>query len=64
MISLEALYVLCRFLHFVVVMLMFGFSLFTTLLASGHFLILIKKRLRDGLAIGVNGGWLARRLSV
>ncbi|PHM29170.1 copper homeostasis membrane protein CopD [Xenorhabdus budapestensis] len=51
MISLEALYVLCRFLHFVVVMLMFGFSLFTTILASGHFLVLIKKRLRVGLAI-------------
>ncbi|MBC8943943.1 MULTISPECIES: copper homeostasis membrane protein CopD [Xenorhabdus] len=51
MISLEVLYVLCRFLHFVVVMLMFGFSLFTTLLASGHFLVLIKKRLKVGLAI-------------
>ncbi|CDL86026.1 copper homeostasis membrane protein CopD [Xenorhabdus cabanillasii] len=51
MISLEALYILCRFLHFVVVMLMFGFSLFTTILASGHFLVLIKKRLGVGLAI-------------
>ncbi|MBD2815110.1 copper homeostasis membrane protein CopD [Xenorhabdus sp. Flor] len=51
MISLEVLYVLCRFLHFVVVMLMFGFSLFTTILASGHFLVLIKKRLRVGLVI-------------
>ncbi|PHM72942.1 copper homeostasis membrane protein CopD [Xenorhabdus sp. KJ12.1] len=51
MISLEALYVLCRFFHFVVVMLMFGLSLFITLLASGHFSVLIRKRLKSALGI-------------
>ncbi|MDE9433913.1 copper homeostasis membrane protein CopD [Xenorhabdus bovienii] len=51
MISLETLYVLCRFFHFVVVMLMFGLSLFTAMLASGRFSVLMRERLRVGVSI-------------
>ncbi|KMJ43379.1 copper resistance protein CopD [Xenorhabdus khoisanae] len=51
MISLEALYVFCRFSHFVVVMLMFGLSLFTVMLTSGHFSRLMRERLRVGIQI-------------
>ncbi|WP_340616336.1 CopD family protein [Xenorhabdus entomophaga] len=51
MISLEALYVFCRFSHFVVVMLMFGLSLFTVMLTSGHFSRLMGERLRVGILI-------------
>ncbi|MDC9615322.1 CopD family protein [Xenorhabdus khoisanae] len=51
MISLEALYVFCRFSHFVVVMLMFGLSLFTVMLTSGHFSRLMGERLRVGIQI-------------
>ncbi|SFU66281.1 CopD family protein [Xenorhabdus koppenhoeferi] len=46
MISLEALYLFCRFSHFVVVMLMFGLSLFTVMLVSGHFSTLMRERLK------------------
>ncbi|SFN42270.1 CopD family protein [Xenorhabdus japonica] len=51
MISLEALYVFCRFSHFVVVMLMFGLSLFTVMLISGPLSILMRERLRVGILI-------------
>ncbi|CDG17443.1 copper homeostasis membrane protein CopD [Xenorhabdus doucetiae] len=51
MISLEALYVFCRFSHFVVVMLMFGLSLFTVMLVSGHFSALMRERLKVGVLI-------------
>ncbi|MDE9493311.1 copper homeostasis membrane protein CopD [Xenorhabdus bovienii] len=51
MISLETLYVLCRFFHFVVVMLMFGLSLFTAMLASGRFSVLMRERLKVGVSI-------------
>ncbi|PHM63822.1 copper homeostasis membrane protein CopD [Xenorhabdus ishibashii] len=51
MISLEALYVFCRFSHFVVVMLMFGLSLFTVMLVSGHFSLLMRERLKVGVLI-------------
>ncbi|MBE8595317.1 copper homeostasis membrane protein CopD [Xenorhabdus sp. BG5] len=51
MISLEALYIFCRFSHFVVVMLMFGLSLFTVMLVSGHFSILMRERLKVGVLI-------------
>ncbi|WP_338882554.1 copper homeostasis membrane protein CopD [Xenorhabdus sp. TH1] len=50
MISLEALYIFCRFSHFVVVMLMFGLSLFTVIV-SGHFSILMGERLKIGVLI-------------
>ncbi|PHM38030.1 CopD family protein [Xenorhabdus innexi] len=51
MISLEALYILCRFFHFVTVMLMFGLSLCITLLTSDHLSVLIRKRLKAALSI-------------
>ncbi|MBI6547887.1 CopD family protein [Xenorhabdus lircayensis] len=51
MISLEALYVFCRFSHFTAVMLMFGLSLFTVMLVSGHFSTLIRERLRVGVLV-------------
>ncbi|PHM69454.1 copper homeostasis membrane protein CopD [Xenorhabdus kozodoii] len=51
MISLEALYIFCRFSHFVVVMLMFGLSLFTVMLVSGHFSALMRERLKVGVLI-------------
>ncbi|MBC8950153.1 copper homeostasis membrane protein CopD [Xenorhabdus sp. TS4] len=51
MISLEALYIFCRFSHFVVVILMFGLSLFTVMLVSGHFSILMRERLKVGILI-------------
>ncbi|OTA15796.1 copper resistance protein CopD [Xenorhabdus vietnamensis] len=51
MISLEALYVFCRFAHFVVVILMFGLSLFTVMLVSGRFSTLMRERLKVGVLI-------------
>ncbi|KLU16307.1 MULTISPECIES: copper homeostasis membrane protein CopD [Xenorhabdus] len=51
MISLEVLYIFCRFSHFVVVMLMFGLSLFTVMLVSGHFSILMREWLNVGVLI-------------
>ncbi|WP_340614906.1 copper homeostasis membrane protein CopD [Xenorhabdus thailandensis] len=51
MISLEALYIFCRFSHFVAVMLMFGLSLFTVMLVSGHFSSLMRERLKVGVLI-------------
>ncbi|MEQ2024570.1 CopD family protein [Xenorhabdus szentirmaii] len=51
MISLEALYIFCRFSHFVVVMLMFGFSLFMVMLDSGYFSTLMRERLKIGISI-------------
>ncbi|PHM45733.1 copper resistance protein CopD [Xenorhabdus mauleonii] len=51
MISLEALYVFCRFSHFVVVMLMFGLSLFSVMLVSGPFATLMRERLKTGILI-------------
>ncbi|AYA40474.1 copper resistance D family protein [Xenorhabdus nematophila] len=51
MISLEALYLFCRFSHFIVVMLMFGLSLFTVMLMSGHFSTLMRERLKSGILI-------------
>ncbi|HHH0143886.1 TPA: copper resistance protein CopD, partial [Yersinia enterocolitica] len=35
--SLATLFVLCRFLHFLAVMLMFGISIFTAVLAPDRF---------------------------
>lgn len=43
--SLAALFVLCRFLHFTAVMLMFGITVFSALLAPDHFSSILKKRL-------------------
>ncbi|MFL4555953.1 copper homeostasis membrane protein CopD [Yersinia kristensenii] len=43
--SLATLFVLCRFLHFLAVMLMFGISVFTALLAPDRFSSTLKKRL-------------------
>ncbi|OTA20739.1 copper resistance protein CopD [Xenorhabdus beddingii] len=51
MISLEALFVFCRFSHFIVVMLMFGLSLFTVMLSSDHFSRLMGERLKVGILI-------------
>ncbi|HEI6964587.1 TPA: copper homeostasis membrane protein CopD [Yersinia enterocolitica] len=49
--SLAALFILCRFLHFMAVMLMFGISLFTAVLASGSFSSILTKRLSPLLII-------------
>lgn len=43
--SLATLFVLCRFLHFLAVMLMFGLSTFTALLAPVRFSAILKTRL-------------------
>ncbi|MEY4475044.1 MAG: hypothetical protein RL248_811 [Pseudomonadota bacterium] len=43
--SLATLFVLCRFLHFLAVMLMFGISVFTALLAPDRFSSILKARL-------------------
>lgn len=43
--SLATLFVLCRFLHFLAVMLMFGISIFTALLAPDRFSSILKNRL-------------------
>ncbi|CNH97107.1 MULTISPECIES: copper homeostasis membrane protein CopD [Yersinia] len=43
--SLATLFVLCRFLHFLAVMLMFGISIFTALLAPDSFSSTLKNRL-------------------
>lgn len=43
--SLAALFILCRFLHFLAVMLMFGISIFTAVLAPNPFSSTLKKRL-------------------
>lgn len=43
--SLAALFILCRFLHFLAVMLMFGISIFTAVLAPNPFSEILKKRL-------------------
>ncbi|WP_145556384.1 copper homeostasis membrane protein CopD [Yersinia canariae] len=43
--SLATLFVLCRFLHFLAVMLMFGISIFTALLAPDRFSATLKSRL-------------------
>ncbi|MDX7988143.1 copper homeostasis membrane protein CopD [Xenorhabdus sp. 12] len=51
MISLEALYVFCRFSHFIVAMLMFGLSLFSVMLVSGPFATLMRERLKTGILI-------------
>ncbi|MDX7992376.1 CopD family protein [Xenorhabdus littoralis] len=51
MISLEALYIFCRFSHFVAVMLMFGLSLFTIMLIYGHFSTLMREWLKIGVSI-------------
>ncbi len=51
MISLESLSIFCRFSHFVVVMLMFGLSLFTAMLVSGHFSTLMRERLKVGVLV-------------
>ncbi|AOM40355.1 copper homeostasis membrane protein CopD [Xenorhabdus hominickii] len=51
MISLEALYLFCRFSHFVIAMLMFGLNLFIVMLASGHFSTLMRERLNVGVSI-------------
>lgn len=49
--SLAALFIFCRFLHFLAVMLMFGISLFTAVLASGPFSSILTKRLSPLLII-------------
>ncbi|EPS8492372.1 copper homeostasis membrane protein CopD [Yersinia enterocolitica] len=43
--SLATLFVLCRFLHFLAVMLMFGISIFTAVLAPDRFSSILKNRL-------------------
>ncbi|CNC15663.1 copper resistance protein CopD [Yersinia pseudotuberculosis] len=43
--SLATLFVLCRFLHFMAVMLMFGITVFTAFLAPDRFSSILKKRL-------------------
>lgn len=43
--SLATLFILCRFLHFLAVMLMFGISIFTALLAPDRFSSILKNRL-------------------
>ncbi|MCC8459026.1 copper homeostasis membrane protein CopD [Photorhabdus aegyptia] len=63
--SLAALYILCRFTHFVAVMLMFGFSVFTAILVPERLSVLIDARLRLGVIISTvvtlitTIGWLA-----
>ncbi|NRN28102.1 copper homeostasis membrane protein CopD [Photorhabdus heterorhabditis] len=49
--SLAALYIFCRFTHFVAVMLMFGLSIFTAMLVPDRFSVLIDARLRLGVII-------------
>ncbi|KAA1186751.1 copper homeostasis membrane protein CopD [Photorhabdus heterorhabditis] len=51
MMSLAALYIFCRFTHFVAVMLMFGLSIFTAMLVPDRFSVLIDARLRLGVII-------------
>ncbi len=43
--SLATLFILCRFLHFMAVMLMFGITVFTAFLAPDRFSLILKKRL-------------------
>ncbi|WP_227734216.1 copper homeostasis membrane protein CopD [Yersinia proxima] len=43
--SLATIFILCRFLHFLAVMLMFGLSIFTALLAPDRFSSILKNRL-------------------
>ncbi|CNL45490.1 copper homeostasis membrane protein CopD [Yersinia proxima] len=43
--SLATIFILCRFLHFLAVMLMFGISIFTALLAPDRFSSILKNRL-------------------
>ncbi|CNH96266.1 copper homeostasis membrane protein CopD [Yersinia pekkanenii] len=43
--SLATLFILCRFMHFLAVMLMFGISVFTAVLAPVGFSSILKKRL-------------------
>ncbi|WP_166302553.1 copper homeostasis membrane protein CopD [Photorhabdus cinerea] len=49
--SLAALYIFCRFTHFVAVMLMFGLSIFTAMLVPDRLSVLIDARLRLGVII-------------
>ncbi|WP_434524550.1 copper homeostasis membrane protein CopD [Photorhabdus asymbiotica] len=49
--SLAALYIFCRFAHFVAVMLMFGLSIFTVMLIPARLSVLIDARLRLGIII-------------
>ncbi|ANI31844.1 copper resistance protein CopD [Yersinia entomophaga] len=48
--SLAALFVLCRFVHFMAVMLMFGVSVFTAILSSDRFALTLQQRLQPLLA--------------
>ncbi|KLN96766.1 copper homeostasis membrane protein CopD [Moellerella wisconsensis] len=47
--SLDQLYVLTRFIHFMAVMLMFGMSIFTATLAVDRFAVLLSSQLKKGL---------------
>ncbi|MCE9840987.1 copper homeostasis membrane protein CopD [Proteus terrae] len=49
--TLEDVYILCRFFHFVAVMFMFGLSFSAAILAKDKFIPLIQVRLRPALAI-------------
>ncbi|KER04032.1 copper homeostasis membrane protein CopD [Photorhabdus temperata] len=68
--SLAALYTLCRFTHFVAVMLMFGFSIFTAMLVPDRLSVLIDTRLRLGVIISTIValitaiGWLAMQAGI
>ncbi|MCW6568101.1 copper homeostasis membrane protein CopD [Yersinia ruckeri] len=44
--SLATLFILCRFVHFMAVMLMFGISIFTAILAPSKFSLILGKRLK------------------
>ncbi|WP_232832478.1 hypothetical protein [Photorhabdus sp. CRCIA-P01] len=63
--SLAALYILCRFTHFMAVMLVFGFSIFTAILVPERLSVLIDAHLRLGVIISTvvtlvtTIGWLA-----
>ena len=57
--SLATLFVLCRFLHFWAVMLMFGISIFTALLAPDRFSLILKNRLSPLLIFSTSLGLIS-----
>ncbi|CNL13690.1 copper homeostasis membrane protein CopD [Yersinia aldovae] len=57
--SLATLFVLCRFLHFLAVMLMFGISIFTALLAPDRFSSTLRTRLSPLLTFSTLLGLLS-----
>jgi copper resistance protein D len=57
--SLATLFVLCRFLHFLAVMLMFGISIFTAVLAPDCFSSILKKHLSPLLILSTFLGFIS-----